>query len=409
MLPAKDIYNFLLNTKYISLEAAYLHRAYQTLEALNSRKSFCIEEIQAQLSEEDIIMEYCITRSLTDSYYCVFLITCKDVVCIRLEQQSVIDELITKWLSQIQISARAMVLDFEDIKKQKETDNLLRRYLYRPIREYLEQAKVSHIIVSPVGSLVHFPFACMPVSSSSHLGETYKITYVNTAKELITNPPIENPVIDSALIIGNPAFDNFPPLPYSEEEARIVADCVQCPYFTGNEAESELFEYCIENAPALVHIATHGVFHENTQNTNETENENWNTAFQVMENSGLVLANDFLLSCNMISSMDFSPTFLTVLSACQTGKGHFHSAEGIFGLRRAFRLAGCHSMIISLWQVDDRCGSYFMQQFYQNLTQNNLTAKEAFFLAIKNLREYKENNIQPFSHPYYWAGYIFIE
>ena len=406
-LPAKDIYNFLLNTKYISMEAAYLKRTYETVEALNSRKSFHIEEIQAKLSKNDILMEYCITRSLTDSYYCVFIITYEKAVCIRLEKQFVIDELITKWHSLIQTSARASLLNSEAIEhERKETDNLLRRYLYRPIKEYLSQTDAAHIIVSPAGSLLQFPFACLPVSSSSCLGEEYTITYVNTAKELITNPPVENPVLDSALIIGNPAFETFAPLPYAEEEAKAVADYVQGHCYTGEAAQIELFEYCFEEAPALVHIATHGIFYEN--NTPD-EAETWNTAFLVMENSGLVLAEDYVLSCNMISSMDFSTTFLTVLSACQTAKGLFHSAEGVYGLRRAFRLAGCHSMIISLWQVDDRCGSYFMQQFYELLTQNSLTAKEAFFLAIENLRNYKENNIQPFAHPYYWAGYIFIE
>lgn len=406
-LPAKDIYNFLLNTKYISMEAAYLSRTYQTLDALNKRRSFRVEEIREKLSECDILMEYCLTRSVTDTYYCVFIISHKTTVCIRLKEQSVIDELITKWHSLMLNSAKAVLLDSEAIEHdKKETDNLLRRYLYRPVKEYLNEMKPSHIIVSPAGSLVHFPFACMPVSSSSYLGETCDITYVNTAKELITNPPLMNPALDSALIIGNPLFKTFASLPYAEEEAKIVADCVQGNCYIGADAQLELFDCCYAQAPSLVHIATHGVFHERID---ESQADTWNTAFEVMENSGLVFAEDYLLSCNRISGMDFSNTFLTILSACQTGKGLFHSAEGIYGLRRAFRLAGCHSMIISLWQVDDRCGSYFMQQFYRYLTQNNITSREAFSLAIEYLRNYTENNIHPFAHPYYWAGYIFIE
>ncbi len=406
-LPAKDIYNFLLNTKYISMEAAYLSRTYQTLEALNERRSFRVEEIQEKLSDSDILIEYCLTRSVTDTYYCVFIISRETTVCIRLEEQSVIDELITKWHSLMLKSAKAVLLDSEAIEHdKKETDNLLRRYLFRPVKEYLSEIKPSRIIISPAGSLVHFPFACMPVSSSAHLGEEYDITYVNTAKELITNPPLMNPTVDSSLIIGNPLFETFAPLPYAEEEAKIVADCVQGNYYTGADAKLELFNCCYEQAPSLIHIATHGVFYERID---ESQADTWNTAFQVMERSGLVLAEDYLLSCNRISDMDFSNTFLTVLSACQTAKGLFHSAEGIYGLRRAFRLAGCHSMIISLWQVDDRCGSYFMQQFYRYLMQNNISPREAFSLAIEHLRGYTENGIQPFAHPYYWACYIFIE
>ena len=110
-----------------------------------------------------------------------------------------------------------------------------------------------------------------------------------------------------------------------------------------------------------------------------------------------------------IMTMNFSDTFLTVLSACQTGKGLFHSAEGVYGLRRAFRLAGCHSMILSLWQIDDRSGCLFMKYFYEYLLQENYHAKNAFFRALSAIKNYEEKGSYPFSSPYYWAGYIFME
>lgn len=406
-LPAKDIYNFLLNTKNISMEATYLSRIYQSLETLNNRKTFKIEEIYERLTPDDILLEYCITRTITENFYCVFLITCDQTVCIRLEKQSVIDSLITKWNSLMLSSAHASVMDYESAThNRKETDSLLRRYLYRPIREYLEHKNVQHVIVSPSGNLAQFPFACLPVSSSACLGDKYEITYVNTAKELITNPPMQSPLLDSSLIIGAPTFEHFTPLPYAKEEAMTAAACLNTLCYTDEAARIDLFEDCFEHAPNIIHIATHGIFHEMEESA---ENIDWNAAYEVMEHSGLVLANDLPLSCNMISAMNFSDTYLTVLSACQTGNGVFHSSEGIYGLRRAFRLAGCHSMIVSLWQIDDKCTALFMKQFYEYMTQNSCTAKEAFFFAINVLRNYKENNITIYTHPYYWAGYIFIE
>lgn len=409
-LSTKEIYDFLLNTKYISLEAAYLSRNYQTFEELNERKSFTCNEIMETLSSQDVLLEYCITRTVDESYYCVFVITRTNISCIRLEQQSVIDKLVTKWHTLMQQSAHATVSDNAAILHDiKENETLLRRYLYRPIKEILSTLSANHMIISPAGSLIHFPFCTLPVSSSAYLGEQFEITYVNTAKELITNPLIEAPVFDSALIAGGPAYQQFPPLPYAKLEAEIAAACIHSRCFSDTDVSSELFEYCVDGAPALVHIAAHGIFHE-VQHTDHTEHtDNWNTAFQVMENSGLVLANDELLSCNTISSMDFSETWLTILSACQTGKGLFHSAEGVYGLRRAFRLAGCHSMIVTLWQINDRCACYFMERFYEHMIKNALSPRQAFFLAIEDVKSYTEDTIHPFSHPYYWSGYIFIE
>ena len=128
-----------------------------------------------------------------------------------------------------------------------------------------------------------------------------------------------------------------------------------------------------------------------------------------MEHSGLVLADDTLLSCNQISAMNLASVRLAILSACRTGKGIFHSSEGIYGLRRALKLAGCHAMIISLWQIDDRSGYYFMQAFYENLVKMPENPKRAFFSAIEALRSYEENNIRPFDELYYWAGYVYVE
>ena len=406
-MPPHTIYDFLLNTKYISLEASYLSRHYQTLEALNNRQAFTSSDIQNCIPADTAVLEYCIIQNIETSYYCVFLITMDSVTCIRLGEQKVIDDLLAKWHDLMQTSIHASALDtaaHEHDKKQ--TDSLLRRYLFRPIKEALADTNINNLMIAPAGGLIHFPFSQLPISSDSYLGDRYKITYVNTGKELITNPSLAKSCVDSALVLGNPNFVHFKPLPYAEQEAMTAAEALHANCFTGNEASLSLFESCLSAAPSLLHLATHGVFYE--KNT-VSEHEDFNTAYELMDNSGLVLSEDNLLSCNMITCMNFSDTFLTVLSACQTGKGLFHSSEGVYGLRRAFRLAGCHSMILSLWQVDDHSGCLFMQYFYKYLLTENLSAKDSFFLAISDLKQYEENGSSPFAHPYYWAGYIFME
>ena len=100
---------------------------------------------------------------------------------------------------------------------------------------------------------------------------------------------------------------------------------------------------------------------------------------------------------------------MIVLSACQTGLGDVEANEGVYGLQRAFKLAGAETLIMSLWEVDDRATSLLMKTFYEEyLNKQNKDA--AFRNAINKVRSYKdENGDTPFSSPYYWAAFILLD
>lgn len=407
VMPPESIYDFLLNTKYISMEASFLSHHYQTLEALNHRKPVTYKEIQNKLSDDEILLEYCITRTVTESYYCAFLISNRKIHCIRLCEKQILDELIYKWYSLMLRTVSASPAENRSLTPELlETEARLRRILYRPMKDYINNTCARHLLIASAGSLLRFPFSCLSISANTFLGDRYEITYLNTGKELLTNAPLSFSSYDSALIIGNPALQGFPSLPYAEQEAHTVAEYLHTDCYTGNDATLSFVESCLHQAPSLIHFATHGIFCENTSASGSPD---WNTAFYTMEKSGLLLAGNELLSCNLISAMNFTGTALTVLSACETGQGIFHAAEGIYGLRRAFRLAGCHAMIVSLWQVDDQSCCFFMNTFYKNLTHMSGDSRHAFRCAINEFRSYEENKLHPYAHPYYWAGYLYIE
>ena len=110
---------------------------------------------------------------------------------------------------------------------------------------------------------------------------------------------------------------------------------------------------------------------------------------------------DGILTSYEVSNMYFPNTRLAVLSACETGLGDIHGSEGVFGLQRAFKMAGVENLIMSLWKVPDHETSEFMQEFYSYLFQHH-SIREAFNHAQSSMKnKYR-------SEPYKWAAWVLI-
>lgn len=181
-----------------------------------------------------------------------------------------------------------------------------------------------------------------------------------------------------------------------------------------------------QNSPTILHIATHGFFLAMSKANKLVANK---VDIDVMANpmlrSGLYLAgathpqagknnrDNGILTAFEIQNMNLDNTELVVLSACETGLGETEQAgtlislatnsEGVFGLQRAFRIAGAKNIIMSLWKVSDQATNLLMQNFYTELTKTN-NIKTAFLNAQNTLRKTPE-----FSHPYFWAAFVLLE
>jgi len=166
-------------------------------------------------------------------------------------------------------------------------------------------------------------------------------------------------------------------------------------------------------------LATHGFSLPDAEQKRKDNFDNSDNQFTLADNpllrSGIIMAGanrvwggaepvagkeDGIVTAYEISNMDLSNTDLVVLSACETALGDIRGTEGVFGLQRAFKLAGVQNMILSLWQVPDKETADLMSLLYTNKLKG-MTNYEAFNDAQDVMRKKYS--------PYYWAAFVLIE
>ena len=114
---------------------------------------------------------------------------------------------------------------------------------------------------------------------------------------------------------------------------------------------------------------------------------------------------DGILTAKEIADVDLRGLDLVVLSACQTGLGDISQGEGVFGLQRGFKKAGAKSILMSLWEVDDKATQLFMVQFYRNMLSGK-TKRQSLTESQNYLRKYENGK---YDDPKYWAAFILLD
>ena len=321
----------------------------------------------------------------------------------------------------------------------------------QPLRGMIGNA--THLILSPDGALNLVPFEALVDEQGRYALERYFISYLTTGRDLL-RMEVARESKSTPLVVADPAFGEpegtfanasrtkgklatsatarrsittgedlssvyFAPLGGTAQEARTIKSLFpEAQVLTGQQATKAALKQA--EAPRLLHIATHGFFllDATSSATPESPKPEVNgtraiNASVKIENpllrSGLALAganlnkgtgDDGVLTALEASNLNLWGTKLVTLSACDTGVGEVKNGEGVYGLRRAFFLAGTESLVMSLWPVSDYVTRELMTEYYTGL-KKGLGRGEA--LRQAQLAMLKRKGRQ---HPSYWASFI---
>lgn len=220
-------------------------------------------------------------------------------------------------------------------------------------------------------------------------------------------------------------------LKHTKEEVDIIGEELskanwKCVIDSAAMGTEESFKALSGRKIGCLHISTHGFYYtqEGADNARYKfmliDNNMVSAEDKSLTRSGLVMSGanhiledeklpdnveDGILTAKEIADVDLRGLDLVVLSACQTGLGDIAQGEGVFGLQRGFKKAGANSILMSLWEVDDKATQLLMTQFYKNLVSGQ-SKRQSLRSAQKYLREY---NNGCYHEPKYWAAFILLD
>lgn len=262
----------------------------------------------------------------------------------------------------------------------------LHRQLWKPLADALPEG-TERVVLSPDGALHFVPWAALPDEQGRFLAERFGIAQVTSGRDLLREPGRTYP--QTILALGRNGAGLALPEAETQFIAEVAAEHAWRTKVLNGELATELALFH-EPSPGILHLATHGYFLRGSVSRDEVKEAGPQTlpkgfARVPMLRGYVELAHaersvaawskgevpapedDGILTAEEAASLDLAQTWLTVLSACETGLGEAHGGEGVMGLRHGFRLAGSQHLLLSLWRIDDAETLAFMEHFYQRL------------------------------------------
>ncbi|MBQ8852952.1 MAG: CHAT domain-containing protein [Alistipes sp.] len=319
------------------------------------------------------------------------------------------------------------------------------KLLWNPLKEHILEGSTVYYVPSQM--LFQVCLESLPLEDGTLLGDHYHFVRLSSAREVVREQNKVNAT--SAVLYGGLQYDLEPnvmaenakqydlsslmvmrggdivrgdsifrELPGSKVEIERISEILKkskfkvTPY-TGINGTEESFLSLHGKAPRILHLATHGFYYTPT----EAEEVDYLRGYSdAMSLSGLIMSGGNaawrgkelpagtlggVLTANNIAHLDLSNTDMVVLSACQTGQGNA-TAEGLYGLQRAFKKAGVGTMVMTLWSVSDKVAAEFMIKFYESLVENDWDKHKAFEQTKSYIRT-------QYPDPFYWAAFMMLD
>lgn len=400
---------FRLNQRYDSLVRTFEQQYpnYYTLKFDNTVLG--LDACRRRLKQSHAMLQY----SLSDSVLYTLMVSYDTVVFTRIPSDSVFTRSLHDFLQEVSFGDFTGDQEFRFKRYTKSG-----RYLFgKLIEPYIPWIKDRKIIVVPNEQLAYLPFEALLTDSCPaeinyrklpYMVRKYTVSYTYSATLLSQTAGHFRIKARNTLLAVAPQYaitarniptpertrqyiDNLYPIPGAREEAVEAQRIFHGKLLIDREASEENFKR-LAGKYDLLHLSMHTIIDDADPMFSKL-------AFTRGSDS----AEDGLLNTYEIYNLRLKCQ-LAVLSSCNTGKGKMLRGEGVMSLARAFIYAGCPSIVMSLWEVEDKTSVGLMGYFYKYLWKGKTKSDALRLSKTKYLAE-----ADPLmAHPYFWGGFVFI-
>lgn len=373
-----------------------------------------INEIQSKINNRQSLLEYFVQEPESENGKGVmysFLIT-KDSVNFS---KVIIDHSFTNNIQSIHdflINPNYLYTKKKDFVDYSVAAYRLYEKLIQPVAKKLNGTSLTII---PHDKLSYIPFdallsqmpdtSVMNFRNLNYLVRDYAINYSYSAT-LLYNYFNQKKRSSKNLLVFSPQYDShesrtdpetaiphfLSPLPGAKDEVKGISKFVSSVSFVDMLAQENTFK---EKAPDfdILHLAMHTIINDSLPMLSKL----------VFSKPDQKSTDDGFLNAYEIYNMKLNAR-LAVLSACETGSGKLQQGEGVMSMARGFIYAGCPSIVMTLWQVEDKSGVKIMEDFYKYLSKGKRKDVALRMAKLNHL-----NNSDPLTaHPHFWLGYVNI-
>ncbi len=394
------------------------------------------------------------------SYVAFVLRPDRPPVAIPIGSAAGIDALVSRWRQDIFDDARSNRAEGAPRQESRTSGRALRRMVWDPVTPALGNA--ARVFLVPDGSLALVPFAALPTGAQRYLVETGPtLQYLSAERDVAEFSAKISASGTGLLALGGPAFNaraataspgrstdtrsatiacegfeamSFSPLSGTLGEVEDVANSwnsqakTHASILVGSQATESAFKSAAAGRSVL-HLATHGFFLQDSCSPTIAgsrsvgglvkRSQPATRAENPLLLSGLALAganqrrvaktteDDGILTAEEVSSLNLSGVQWAVLSACNTGVGQITANEGVFGLRRAFQIAGARTVVMSLWPVEDRATRAWMKALYEARFKRDMATDDAVRAASLEVLRARRARGQT-TDPFYWSSFVSV-